>query len=112
MKVTGFSFIKNAVKFQYPIVEALSSILPICDEIIVAVGNSQDNTRDLVAAVDPKIRILDSIWNDNLKKGGRVLAVETDKAFQAIISPISIIFFQTISYNVLSSPLATSSFLI
>jgi len=84
MKVTGFSFIKNAVKFQYPIVEALSSILPICDEIIVAVGDSQDNTRDLVAAVDPKIRILDSVWDDDLKKGGRVLAVETDKAFQAI----------------------------
>jgi hypothetical protein len=84
MKVTGFSFIKNAVKFQYPIVEALSSILPICDEVIVAVGNSHDNSRDLVAAVDPKIRILDSVWDDDLKKGGRVLAAETDKAFQAI----------------------------
>ncbi len=84
MKVTGFSFIKNAVKFQYPIVEALNSILPICDEIIVAVGDSQDNTRDLVAAVDPKIKILDSVWDANLKKDGRVLAIETDKAFQAI----------------------------
>ncbi len=84
MKVTGFSFIKNAVKFQYPIVEALSSILPICDDVIVAVGNSQDNTRDLVAAVDHKIRILDSVWDDDLKKGGRVLAAETDKAFRAI----------------------------
>src|SRR5688500_16272179 len=84
MKVTGFSFIKNAVRFQYPIVEALSSILPICDEIIVAVGDSQDHTRDLVAAIDPKIRILDSVWDENLKRGGRVLAAETDKAFQAI----------------------------
>ncbi len=84
MKVTGFSFIKNAVKFQYPIVEALSSILPICDDVIVAVGDSQDNTRDLVAAVDHKIRILDSVWDDDLKKGGRVLAAETDKAFRAI----------------------------
>src|SRR5687768_14809536 len=84
MKVTGFSFIKNAVKFQYPIVEALSSILPICDEIIVAVGESQDHTRSMVTGIDPKIRILDSTWDDTLKKGGRVLAVETDKAFQAI----------------------------
>ncbi len=40
----------------------------------MAVGNSQDNTRDLVAAVDHKIRILDSVWNDDLKKGGRFLA--------------------------------------
>ena len=46
MKVTGFSFIKNAVKFQYPIVEALQSILPLCDEIVVAVGDSEDKTRE------------------------------------------------------------------
>lgn len=85
MKVTGFSFIKNAVKFQYPIVEALQSILPLCDEVIVAVGASEDNTRELVAAIDPvKIKIIDTVWDETLKEGGRVLAVETDKAFQAI----------------------------
>ena len=84
MKVTGFSFIKNAVKFQYPIVEALQSILPLCDEVVVAVGNSDDNTRDLVAATSPKIRIIDTVWDESLKQGGRVLAAETDKAFKAI----------------------------
>lgn len=85
MKVTGFSFIKNANRYQYPIVEALQSILPLCDEIIVAVGASDDNTRDLVASVHPnKIKIMDTVWDENLKEGGRVLAVETDKAFKAI----------------------------
>ena len=85
MKVTGFSFIKNAVKFQYPIVEALQSILPLCDEIIVAVGASEDNTKELVASVHPqKIKILDTVWDDSLREEGRVLAVETDKAFQSI----------------------------
>jgi hypothetical protein len=85
MKVAGFSFIKNAVKYQYPIVEALQSILPICDEVIVAVGNSEDNTRELVGAIDPvKIKIVDSVWDENLKKDGKVLAAETDKAFAAI----------------------------
>ncbi|MFL5789626.1 MAG: glycosyltransferase family 2 protein, partial [Flavisolibacter sp.] len=85
MKVSGFSFVKNAIKFQYPIVESLQSILPLCDEIIVAVGNSEDDTRSLVASIDPqKIKILDTVWDDNLREGGRVLAVETDKAFQAI----------------------------
>ncbi|MFN2457736.1 MAG: glycosyltransferase family 2 protein [Chitinophagaceae bacterium] len=84
MKVTGFSFIRNAVKFQYPIVEALQSILPLCDEIVVAVGNSEDNTRELVASVHPqKIKIIDTIWDDNVREGGRVLAIETDKAFKA-----------------------------
>jgi hypothetical protein len=85
MKVTGFSFIKNAVLFQYPVAEALQSILPLCDEVVVAVGDSADGTRDLVAAIDPqKIRILDTVWDETLREGGRVLAVETDKAFQAI----------------------------
>jgi len=86
MKVTGFSFIKNAVTYQYPIEEALRSILPLCDEIIVAVGNSSDNTRELVASIDPKIKILDTIWDEKLKKDGVVLAAETDKAFQQISS--------------------------
>jgi len=84
MKVVGFSFIKNAVKFQYPIVEAVRSILPICDEVIVAVGKSDDNTRELVAAIDPKVKIIDTVWNEATREGGRVLAEETDKAFQAI----------------------------
>ncbi len=84
MKVTGFSFIKNAVQFQYPIVEAIQSILPVCDDVIVVVGNSSDVTRELVAAIDPKkIRIIDSVW-DNSLKDGRVLAAETDKAFKEI----------------------------
>jgi len=84
MKVVGFSFIRNAVKFQYPIVEAVRSILPICDEVIVAVGKSEDNTRELVAAIDPKVKIVDTTWDESSRKDGRVLAEETDKAFQAI----------------------------
>jgi glycosyltransferase involved in cell wall biosynthesis len=84
MKVTGFSFIKNAEKFQYPIAEALRSILPLCDEIVVAVGASEDNTRQLVQAIDPRIRIVDTVWDNELKGGGKVLAAETGKALAAI----------------------------
>ena len=85
MKVTGFSFVKNAIKYQYPVVEAIQSVLPLCDDFVIAVGDSEDDTRALVASIDPqKIKILDSVWNERLKEGGRVLAVETDKAFQAI----------------------------
>ncbi|HZF64628.1 MAG TPA: glycosyltransferase family 2 protein [Chitinophagaceae bacterium] len=85
MKVTGFSFIKNAIKYQYPVAEALQSILPLCDEVIVAVGDSEDNTRDLVAGINPaKIKIIDTIWDESIKDGGKVLAAETDKAFNSI----------------------------
>lgn len=85
MKVTGFSFIKNAVKFDFPIKESLLSILPLCDEIIVAVGDCNDGTRELVANIHPtKIKIIDTIWDEKLQSGGAVLADETNKAFQAI----------------------------
>jgi hypothetical protein len=84
MKVTGFSFIKNAVSFQYPIVEAIRSILPLCDEVVVALGRSDDGTRELVASIDPKVRIIDTDWDESILEGGRVLAAETNKAFAAI----------------------------
>ena len=44
MKVTGFSFVKNAIIYDYPVVEAIRSILPICDVFVVAVGKSDDET--------------------------------------------------------------------
>ena len=44
MKVTGFTIIRNAIKYDYPVVEAILSILPICDEFVVAVGNSEHET--------------------------------------------------------------------
>ncbi|WP_237739828.1 glycosyltransferase family protein [Pedobacter arcticus] len=85
MKVTGFTFIRNAVINDYPIVESIKSILPICDEFIIAYGNSSDETLLLLKGIDsPKIKIIDTIWDENQREGGRTFALETDKAFKAI----------------------------
>lgn len=85
MKVTGFSFIRNAITFDYPIVESVKSILPICDEFVIAVGQSDDNTLELIKKIDsPKIKIIETVWDDTMRTGGRVLAMETDKAFKAV----------------------------
>lgn len=85
MKVTGFSFIKNALIYDYPIVEAIQSILPLCDEFVVAVGKSDDDTLALIKNIPgDKIRILETEWDENLREGGRVLAEETNKALRAI----------------------------
>ena len=60
MKVAGFTIIRNAIKFDYPVVEAITSILPICDEFVVAVGNSDDETLQLIKQIDsPKIKIFE-----------------------------------------------------
>jgi len=85
MKVSGFTIIRNAIQFDYPVVESITSILPICDEFIVAVGNSNDDTLKLIQSIDsPKIKIIETIWDDNLREGGKVLAHETNKAMDAI----------------------------
>lgn len=85
MKVVGISFIRDAVRLGYPIEEALRSILPICDEVVVAVGKSSDSTLDLVQSIDPsKVRVIETEWDENLRSGGAVLAVETNKALKAV----------------------------
>ncbi|MEJ0101767.1 MAG: hypothetical protein WDO19_04020 [Bacteroidota bacterium] len=85
MKVSGFTFIKNAISFDYPVVESIRSILPLCDEFIVAVGDSNDGTRQLIENIDDsRIKIIDTVWDENLRTGGKVLASETNKAFEAI----------------------------
>ncbi|UFH53887.1 glycosyltransferase family 2 protein [Spirosoma sp. KNUC1025] len=85
MKVAGFSFIRNAVEFDYPIVEAITSVLPLCDEFVIAVGDSDDDTLALIKAIpSDKIRIIHTVWDQNARTGGRVLAQETDKALAAV----------------------------
>jgi glycosyltransferase involved in cell wall biosynthesis len=85
MFVSGFTFVRNAIKFDYPIVEAITSILPVCNEVIVAVGNSDDDTLELIKSIDSdKIKIIETVWDDSLREGGKVLAVETNKALAAV----------------------------
>lgn len=94
MKVAGFTFIRNAVKNDYSIVEAISSILPICDEFIVAHGNSDDETLALIESIQsPKIKIIPTVWNDELREGGKTFALETDKAFNAISKDVDWAFY-------------------
>jgi hypothetical protein len=84
VKVCGFSFVRNGVKFDYPMEEAIRSILPVCNKVIVAVGNSEDQTLERIKSIDPKVEVFETVWDESLREGGSVLAVETNKAFQAI----------------------------
>ncbi|HKI89307.1 MAG TPA: hypothetical protein VKA38_09785, partial [Draconibacterium sp.] len=66
-------------------VEAITSVLPVCDHFVVAVGKSDDNTRQLIERIAPeKITIVDTEWDETLKSGGVVYAAETDKAFDGV----------------------------
>lgn len=85
MKISGFSFVRNGEKLYYPTVEAIKSILPICDEFVIAVGSGDedDHTRELIAAInDPKIRIIDTIWEEKYCKRGMINSYQTDIAMK------------------------------
>ena len=94
MKVGGFTFIRNAVINDYPVVEAITSILPVCDEFIVAIGNCDDETESLINAINsPKIKIINTIWDDSLREGGVVFAKQTDIAFNGLSPDVDWAFY-------------------
>ena len=80
--LSGFTLVRNAVKLDFPIVPAIESILEVCDEVVVNVGKSEDETRDLVASIrDPRVRILDTEWD--FTKKNIMLSIETQRAMDA-----------------------------
>lgn len=80
--LSGFTLVRNAVKLDFPIVPAIKSVLEVCDEVVVNVGKSEDETRDLVASVkDPRVRILDTEWD--FTKKNIMLSIETQRAMEA-----------------------------
>ena len=81
MKVSCFTIARNALKFNYPILESITSILPICDEFVVNVGDSEDGTLDMVKSIqDPKIKIIENRWD--MSMGETVLAHQTNLALK------------------------------
>ena len=81
MRVSGFSIIANARKFGYPVVEAVTSILPLCDEFILNVGTSDDDTLSLVKTISsPKLMIMEREWDMSMRRGGQLISVETNHA--------------------------------
>src|SRR5206468_4705811 len=81
MKVSGFTFCRNAVRYDYPVVESIRSILPIVDEFIVNVGRCEDGTLELIRSIDdPKIRIVESVWDESLRKDRLIYSEQSNIA--------------------------------
>ena len=83
MFVSAFTFCRNLVKLDYPFLESIRSVLPLVDEFVVVVGDSEDDTLEKVRSIgDPKIRIVETVWDMSLKKDGLIYAQQTNIALE------------------------------
>ena len=56
--MSGFTIVRNAIKNGYPVVESIQSILPVVDEMVVAIGDGEDDTEQLIRNIgSEKIKI-------------------------------------------------------
>jgi len=86
VKVSGFTIVRNAIKLDFPLEASVRSILPICDEVVVNVGRSEDDTLELVRSIaDPRIRIIETDWD--MTRRNTVLGFETHRAMRACTHP-------------------------
>ncbi|HEU4954484.1 MAG TPA: hypothetical protein VFT28_07930, partial [Gemmatimonadales bacterium] len=86
VRISGFTIVRNAIKLDFPVEASIRSILPVCDELVVNVGRSEDETLDLVRSIaDPKIRILETEWD--MSRRNTVLGAETLRAMRACTHP-------------------------
>lgn len=79
--ISGFTVIRNAQLMGYPVLESIKSLLPLVDEFVIGLGQSDDSTRELIESLkSPKIKIFDSFWDTQKTKGGLVLSEKTNEA--------------------------------
>ena len=82
VRISAFTLVRNAIKLDFPVEASIRSVLPVCDEVVVNVGRSEDETLDLVRSIaDPRIRIIETEWD--LSRRNTVLGAETLRAMRA-----------------------------
>lgn len=83
--ISGFTYVRNGFTFGYPFIPSIRSLLPLVDELVVVVGDSSDGTREAIADInDPKIKIIDTVWDDNLRQSGKIFALQSNLGLEAI----------------------------
>lgn len=83
--LSGFTFVRNGEQFDYPFEESMRSLLPLVDELVVVVGKGTDRTLEKVQALakeNSKIQVFESVWDETLRKGGFILAQQTNLAME------------------------------
>ena len=90
-KISGFSLVRNGLKFDYPFLESWRSLLPLVDELVLNIGISDDESLAVTQKFareegNGKVRIIETEWplNDPVKKkSGLILSEQTNIALEA-----------------------------
>ena len=83
MKISGFTFTKNATKLYYPVKASIECLLPLVDEFIVVLGDcdADDNTEKEINSINSnKIKIIHTVWDLEKYPTGMEYAHQTDIA--------------------------------
>jgi hypothetical protein len=89
LKISGFSYVRNGFEFGYPFLESMQSVLPYVDEFVMAVGDSNDGTRQAIEQLNnPKIKIIDTVWDMSQREGGKLFATQANIALDNISGDI------------------------
>ncbi|MEC8511049.1 MAG: hypothetical protein VX015_02810 [Planctomycetota bacterium] len=83
MRLSGFTFLRNGAKLHYPIIESIRSALPLVDEFVIALGDSDpdDDTAERIAAIgSDKVVTFDTVWDLERYPRGTEHAHQTDLA--------------------------------
>lgn len=65
MSISGYTFVRNAIKLGYPIKESILSILELVDEFVIAYcpGDEDDNTLEVLQSIaTDKLKIVHAKW--------------------------------------------------
>ena len=85
MTISGFTMVRNATRFYFPIKESILSILPIVDEFIIALGKGDENDKteeEILSIGSPKIKIIHRIWDEARFLNSAVFRDETNAALK------------------------------
>lgn len=86
MKISGFTFTKNATKLHYPVKASIECLLPLVDEFVVALGDCDpdDRTEEEILSIESgKIKIIHTTWDLQKYPNGQEYAHQTDIAKEA-----------------------------
>lgn len=81
MRVCGFTIVRDGVRFGYPFIESIRSLLPLVDRMVVQVGDCSDTTLEMLEQIgSSKLDVAITPWDPEMRKAGEVLAYQTNLA--------------------------------